>query len=379
MNFETMSIEDLEARKAAIGIEVDAEGADLDALEAEARGINEELEKRKAAEAQREEIRSKVAAGAGETKQIIEEVKGEKSMTLEEIRSSKEYVNAYANYIKTGKDEEVRALLTQLGDQTYGVPIPMIVDSRIRTAWDKLGIMSLVRKTYVRGMMSVGYEYSASGAATHDEGAPKPAEETLRIGTVPLMPTTIKKWLRISDEVLDMAGQDFLDYIFDEISYRIAKKEQELLLSNIVTASQTPSQTIYPPVETVTANAVSLTLVAELLSKLSDEAANPVVVMNRANYAAFKAAQAAAGYAYDPFEGLPVYFDSTLPSDTTGTWLIVGDFGTGALANYTNGADITLKVDDLSEAESDLIKIVGRRNVGLGVVAPYAFAVAKHE
>lgn len=368
MNFETMSIEDLEARKAAIGIEVDAEGADLDALEAEARGINEELEKRKAAEAQREEIRSKVAAGAGETKQIIEEVKGEKSMTLEEIRSSKEYVNAYANYIKTGKDEEVRALLTENADNGT-IPVPTIVEGRIRTAWDRLGVMNLVRKTFVKGNLTIGYESSASPADIHEEGAAAPQEEALVIGKVQLIPAMIKKWIRVSDEVLDMTSEEFLDYIVDEISYQIARTEQAQLIYNITNNTSNLVQ--------VKSNASpSLTLVAEMLSKLSDEATNPVIVMNRALYASFIALQAANGYNFDPFMGLPVYFDSSLPSTATGVWMVVGDFGVGALANYPNGADIKIKIDDLSEAEADLVKIVGRRYVAIDVVAPKAFVMA---
>ena len=44
MELKEMTIEELEARKAEIATLVDAEDADLDALEAEARSINEELE-----------------------------------------------------------------------------------------------------------------------------------------------------------------------------------------------------------------------------------------------------------------------------------------------------------------------------------------------
>ena len=66
MNFKEMAIEELEARKAAIGTEIDGEGADLDALQEEIRSINEELEARKAEAAKRAEIRQAVAAGEGE-------------------------------------------------------------------------------------------------------------------------------------------------------------------------------------------------------------------------------------------------------------------------------------------------------------------------
>ena len=55
------------------------------------------------------------------------------------------------------------------------------------------------------------------------------------------------------------------------------------------------------------------------------------------------------------------------------TYAIVGDFAEGAHANFPNGEEITIKYDDLSLAEKDLVKLVGREFVGLEVVAPNAF------
>ena len=50
MEFKEMTVEQLEERKQAIPTELDNDDADLNALEEEIRGINEELESRKAAE-----------------------------------------------------------------------------------------------------------------------------------------------------------------------------------------------------------------------------------------------------------------------------------------------------------------------------------------
>ena len=58
MELKDLSVEQLEARKAEIAEALDAPDADLDALEAEVRSIKDELEARKAAIAQREEIRT---------------------------------------------------------------------------------------------------------------------------------------------------------------------------------------------------------------------------------------------------------------------------------------------------------------------------------
>ena len=48
MDIKEMSVEELMERRSAIAAEIDAPEADLDALEAEARSINEEIENRKA-------------------------------------------------------------------------------------------------------------------------------------------------------------------------------------------------------------------------------------------------------------------------------------------------------------------------------------------
>ena len=376
MNFKDMSADELMERRAAIATEIDAPEADLDALESEARAINEELETRKAEEAKRNEIREAVKNGAWEIIETIKEER-EKHMTINEIRNSREYVDAFARYIKTGKDEEVRALLTTNATVSGAyVPVPELVEARIRTAWQKLGIMELVRKTYAKGILKVGFELSADGALVHNEGTNANSEEALVLGIVELSPVSIKKWITVSDEAMDMSSEEFLYYIYDEITYRIAKKAQELLLAKITAASTTAASDAVSVAE-IDDKAPSVSIVSECLGNLSDEAINPVIVMSKGTWSQFKAAQYAAGYAVDPFEGLPVYFDSTIPTysstATTGTWLIVGDFGVGAQANFPSGDEITLKFDDLSLAEKDLNKIVGRQYVGLGLVADKAF------
>lgn len=173
-----------------------------------------------------------------------------------------------------------------------------------------------------------------------------------------------------------MGGEEFLDYIYDEITYRIAKKAQEELIAKIValTASATSTAVSVPS----TAGTPSLGVIATAMGMLSGEAENPVIVMNRATWAQFKAAQYAGNFNVDPFEGLRVYFDDTVlaytSSGTTGsTWCIVGDFANGAQANFPNGAEIDIKYDDLSLAERDLVKLVGRQYVGLGIVQDKSF------
>lgn len=373
MNIETMTIDELEARRAQISGEIDAPEADLDALEAEARAINDEIEKRKADEAQKVEIRKAVAEGAGEVKQEIKKDEGRK-MTNEEIRNSKEYINAYANYIKTGRDDECRALLTELAEGV--VPVPSIVEGRVRQAWQRSGLLDLVRKTYVRGVLRVGFEVSATGADIHEEGAADLTEEELVLGIVTLIPASIKKWITISDEALDMSGEEFLDYIYDELTYQIAKKLEDSIVQMIINAPTTPNSTS-PGAPEVLISAISIGDIALALGQLADNAANPIVIMNKATWAAYMAAKYSASFAADPFEGLPVYYSSQLPNfadaSDDSVYALVGDPGVGIQANFPNGAEIIIKKDDLSLAEKDLVKLVGRQYVGIGYVSNNAF------
>ena len=379
MEFTSMTVDELEARLAQLPDEIEKDDADLDALDAEFKGITAELEARKAAAAKKAELRAAVATGAGAT--IAEIPKEErKTMTNAEVRASHEYNVAYANYIKTGNDAECRALLTENVSGT--VPVASYVEGRVRTAWDREGITSRVRKTFLKGNVKIGYEISATGAIVHTEAANTAVtEETLTLGIVSLVPQSIKKWISISDEVYDLAGEEFLDYIYDELTYRIAKKLADAIIADIE-ACGTASTGSLPAVPKITSTTVTLGLVAQALAELSDEATDPVIMMNKSTWGAFKAAQAAGNYGYDPFEGLPVLFNDTISAfsaATTGvTFAIVGDLGIGAQANFPNGQEIEIKFDDKTKMEYDLIRILGREYVGHAVVAPKAFCKICH-
>ena len=173
-----------------------------------------------------------------------------------------------------------------------------------------------------------------------------------------------------------MRGESFLRYIYDELAYRIAKKAADLLVAKIQ-ACGTVSTTTCPGVPAIKVTTPTLGTVADAIANLSDEAANPVIMMNKLTWATFKGLQAAGNYGYDPFEGLPVVFNDTITAisaATTGVaYMIIGDLDHGALANFPNGDDITFKYDEMTLATQDLVRVIGREFVGLGVVAPNAF------
>lgn len=373
--------EKIEARIAEIETALTAEDSDLEALNAELDSIKE----RKMALSEERKADIEAVIDEKEITDITDIVITEERHMADimEIRKSPEYVEAFAQYIKTNDDTECRKLLSELA--TNGVvPVPTFVEDEIRTAWNDNKILARVKKSYLKGIMKVGFEISADGAVIHNEGADAPSEEKLVIGIVSLTPASIKKWITISDEVMDMKGDAFLRYIYDEITYQIAKKAEDTLLEKIEACGTVSTNTSVTNVAVpIVVNTGTLSVFAEALAALSDRAANPVIVMNKASYATFKSLAYAANYPVDIFEGLEVLFSDKITAfsaATTGvTYAIVGDFGVGALANFPNGEEITIKFDDLSLAEADLVKIVGREYVGLGVVAPKAFVKIQKE
>lgn len=360
---EKMTMEQIEKRFAEIKNEIDT------ADQAKVEELNKEIESLEARKAEIElETRKQnlmdLVKGAGK---VIE--KQEEPAAQKEVRSSKEYIEAYANYIKTGDDRECRALLTETVSGT--VPVPSILDEIVRTAWDNEAILSRVRRTNIRGNLKVAFEKSADGAYVHTEGTSAPTEEALTLGIVTMIPRNIKKWITISDEALAMGGEAFLRYIYDELTYRIVKALADLVVGDIKALSTSASSTAVSAAKIT--EAPGLNTVATAFANLSDEASNPVIIMNKLTYANFKAAQAAGNFNVDPFMGLPVLFNnSALPAydsaSANAVYAIVGDLN-GAQVNYPEGEGIVIKYDDLSLAESDLVKIVGRQYAAHAVTA----------
>ena len=373
MELKEMTIEEMETRKAEIVAETDVEGADLDALEAEMKSINEEMETRKADEAEKAEKREKVAEGEGTVIRTFVEEKKEMK-TPEEIRSSKEYIDAFARYLITEDSSECRALLTT--NASGSVAVPTIVDEIIHTAWDNEEILSRVTKRNVRGNYKASFELSADGAYVHTEGTSAPTEEALALGIVELIPRNIKKWIHISDEAIAMGGETLVRYIYDEVTYQIIKALAAQVVADVAQAPTTATSSA-ASVAKIT-EAASVTTFAHAFANLSDEARNPVIVMNKLTYANFVDAQAGGNFSFDPFRGMTVLFNNSLPAydsaATNAVYAFVGDMS-GVTVNYPEGDGIVIKYDDLTEAEADLVKIVGRQYVAHGLTACGRFCV----
>lgn len=360
-----LDMADLEKRSLEIAEEVKtADSESLDTLSEELDAIEERKAIIKAEAEEKRTAMEEVLAGKGET---IEEKQEERKMPdVKEIRSSKEYLNAWVEYQKGRANEEQRALLTENAEENGTIAVPTYVEDRINTAWESNEIVRRAKKSYFKGNLKVGYEASAEGAQLHEEGGEAINEENLVINFIELIPKTLKKMVKYSTEVLDMKGEAFVDYIVDEIEHQLAKSvgDSAIRVASVLDA---------PIKQTFTAAGAALTT-ADIIGAEGMLAgdANPVLITTRSNAAALKAAVLSAGYGYDPFDGMDVIYvdQAALNSGAVMALAVVADLSAWQI-NFPNGDQPTFVFDEYTEAPSDIVRVIGRVMAGIGVVAPY--------
>lgn len=212
MDFTKMTVEELEARKLAIGEEAEAEGADLDALTEEIRGINAELEARKETAQKKAELRNEVANGKGA---VVAEVP--KTSIMEERKmfetNSIEYRDAWTKRI-VGRElnEEERAALT-----SAGAVIPTMT---VNAVWDKLtGPADLLGKVDVSQFPTyVRFPKATTKAAATAQAVGAPITESGDvIGYMDLIPNEYVKLLTVGADIDHMAISAVHDWIVNNL------------------------------------------------------------------------------------------------------------------------------------------------------------------
>lgn len=360
-----MTIEQIEARMAEIKEELDKPEANLDALQEEVRSLTAEKEQIKATAQKAEELRKAVADGMGKT---VETHKETGDSSVDEIRNSKKYIDAYAEFIKTGDSKECRALLTVNAPNNGTLPVPVFLQEMIETAWERNEILSRVTRSYIKGNLKIPFELTADGAYVHEEGTTAPTEEALTFGLVTLTPKSIKKWVSFSDEVVDMKGEEFLRYIYDELTYRVAKKLSDEILDDITTASASNGSTaIGVPQVSMEPGVVTI---PTAVANLHEDARDLVIIMNRLTEVEFLSAYAAGNFAVDPFAGITRIYDSHLPAYSAASdnavYAIVGDLA-GVRVNYPAGDGMVIKYDELTRKKEDIVEVLGRQYAAHGI------------
>lgn len=372
MNYEQIIARLREIRSALDG---DLTNVDVDALKKEADSLlaqKAEIEERAMAA---RTLRQRIADGSANSS-VVDVMTAPESTDGIELRNTQAYMEAYARGILAGNFSECRALLSTNAPENGQIPVPQYVEDRIRTAWERETLMSRVTRTFLPGNYMVGFEISGSEAQIHLEGAAAISEENLALGVVTLVPQTIKKWVSVSDEVYNLRGQALIDYVYDELAYRIARKAAQIAITAILAAPQTSSATA-PAVASLT-RALQADTIIMAEAELTSEALDVVAIMNRKTRAALKALQATSGdNVGDVFDGLDIVYTDHLKSYAAASageaYMIVGDPGDGLCANFPNGDEIKYVFDEITGAQADLIKITGKQYGSIGVVAPLRF------
>lgn len=372
MELRDMELTALEQRIAAIQDEAQGLGdteedvAKAEALAEERTAIDHEIETREAAEAERRRQAEEIANGSGEVKGKDPETeeRNQKKMENIEIRNSKEYIDAFANYIKTGSDAECRALLSDAA-ATGTVPIPEFVAGIVAERVRESRILSRVRKVNAPGVLKTGFEISAPVAALHAEGGAAVTEEDLTLGIVTMNPASFKKWVSFSDELMDNS-QSFIEYIYDEVTRGIIKAEEKAVIDVILAAPQTATASA-PAVAKTGAAAGAITDFVNARALLSGAAEDLVVIVSPAAYATYRGLQMGANYGVDPFDGREVIVSdyATVP--------IIGDLY-GVTLNRPNGDEIQFKLDDKTLMTSDIVRLLGRQAASVAVTGNLFFA-----
>ena len=213
MEFTSMTVEELESRLAQLPDEIEKDGADLDALDAEFKGITAELDARKAAAAKKAELRAAVATGAGsviaEAPQTPIPTEERKMYKIDSI----EYRDAWTKKI-IGRElnEEERAALG-----AAGAVIPTMT---INVVWDKLtGPADLLGKVDVSQFPTyVRFPKATTKAAATGQAVGGPITESSDvIGYIDLIPNEYVKLLTVGADIDHMAVSAVHDWIVNNL------------------------------------------------------------------------------------------------------------------------------------------------------------------
>lgn len=296
-----------------------------------------------------------------------------------------EYRDAWVEYVKTAnrnafnacKSEEARALATS----TENIPVPTEMQRAVETAWANYGKLSkLVTKTYIKANLEIPYELTADGANWHDEGAVAPAEEAITFGMLEIKPRMIKKWISLTDELMALAGSEFIDYIAEELVYRVVLLLDNAIINGTLSSgdhgvlgiandTNVPSISSAPHFNVVNKALAELKFIENVsvvvnpktffdtMMGMADSTGRPIYTIGADN----------AGKPRYYLNGNPVEFTDALPAVSTAStgavWMVVGNLKAYRL-NMPNGDGVDTLVDPYTLATEDKVRFIGKLFAG---------------
>lgn len=229
-----MTLREIETRLAAIAQEVETDGADLDALENEAKDLKEQRSALLAKAEQRNRILGTVAGMTGTpvtTNPTPVETRDFAAMTREELLASPEYRTAWSKHIlrRDMTDTEQRAFTIAASSAGPAIPTEL-ADEILRKAQKHAPLLSEITLMHVPGGVTIAVEGTVNDAAEHTEGSTITASaDTLT--SVTLSQYEITKLVTASKSVMRMAIPAFEAWLVDQLAESLARKIVQRILT----------------------------------------------------------------------------------------------------------------------------------------------------
>ena len=216
MDIKEMTAEQLVERRSAIATELDSPDADLDALEAEVRAINEELETRKNTEAKKADVRDAIANGT----QPAEKIKEFKEVTKMEERiftpDTVEYRDAYMKNLM-GKPMSIEER-SALSGVSYVIPT-----ETLNKIYGKLEENQLIRE--IDALRIPGYVSVPTASTVNDASwiamASASTDSSDAMGTVSLTAKKLIKTIEITADIQAMSIPAFQGWLVNKLAQKM--------------------------------------------------------------------------------------------------------------------------------------------------------------
>lgn len=228
------TLKEIETRLAAIAQEVETDGADLDALETEARSLKEARQALLDAAEKRNKILADVAGMTG--KPAVETPKPTETRSIDglsrnELIATPEYRVAYLKHLQKQEmtDMERRAWTSAVGSGGAAIPTEMAVQIKDKL-YQTAPLLGEVTMNHVQGAFDFPLEDVTSAATSHAEGT-LIADSTDTITKRHLDQYEVVKKSAISEAQMKMSASDFYPFVTRISSRSLGHKLTDLIVN----------------------------------------------------------------------------------------------------------------------------------------------------
>jgi len=319
--------------------------------------------------------------------------------TSEALYASKRYELAWAGYIKTGNDAEVRQLISTVDTSAGEIVTPTTLVDRIESKLRTGGrLVRLCRLEQIKGLTEHPVAVSASDPDWHEEaGSTQKVEKQITLTSVQIDPQFVAETLATTKKFEADSIEAFWGWLMAELPDALLRKiDREILHgaaagTNGIRGILTNTNTLF--VVEVTGVLLDFNIANLAVGMLDDGTEdNTTIVMNRLtffnNIRGLKGADGhpiwtSSGNEERPqfyLGGFPVTFNSSLKAyddaDEGDVFMVAGDFN-AMLLNFPQGMSPTLVRDALTRKKDNIVEYLSEIYVGGNITRPGSFAVIK--